>query len=442
MNNARHLEAQEAEQSVLGSVMLDNSALDRVGASLDAGDFYAPKHACVWRAMLALAQAGEPIDVVTLVQHLEQRQEMAEAGGLDYVLSLTEASATAVNVEHHAGIVRDAADVRRMASAAHRIAIRASSGDYDSAAAFIDEAQQAVFDVGSDRGSQSMTALQPALMANIQAIQKAYESKAVVTGTPTGFTDLDEILSGFQPGTLNILAARPAMGKSAMAAAFAAATASIAGGSVAIFSLEMPAEEYSNRMLHAEARVDSRKSKSGHIGDGDIDRLLQSTKRMAGWSVHIDDCAAATVMNIRSGCRRIAADKSLPPLALVVIDYLQLMGGSGQSREQEVSGISRGLKNMAKELGVPVIALAQLNRGLESRTDKRPMLSDLRESGAIEQDADVVMFVYRDEVYNPETADAGIAELIVRKHRAGATGTVRLRWTPEWTRFDSLARGH
>lgn len=442
MDTARHLEAREAELSVLGGIMLDNSALDRVLPMLDAEDFHAPRNGHLYKTMKAVAEQGEPIDPVTLIQHLERTQELETVGGLEYVLGLTDAAATAVNIEHHARIVHDAAEVRRLVTVCVGIAQKAQTGDYDDSSVLFDEAQQAVYEIGAERKTAAFTPMNAALKLAIEKVQKAYEEKSAVTGTPSGFTDLDIKTAGLHGGDLIILAARPAMGKTALALNIASNAARLGGGTVAIFSLEMPTIQLAARMLASEARVDGERMKTGQLTDGDIDRLLQSVKRMNNWSIHIDDTAGISVMEARAKTRRLASDKSLPPLSLVVIDYLQLMKGRAdiKSREQEISDISRNLKGLAKELGVPVMALSQLNRGVESRPNKRPMLSDLRESGAIEQDADIIMFVYRDEYYNEDTEDKGLAELILGKHRSGSTGTVKLKFFRQWTRFDNLVR--
>jgi replicative DNA helicase len=282
-----------------------------------------------------------------------------------------------------------------------------------------------------------------ALKGAIEKVQHAYEVKSSVTGTPTGFLTLDARTAGLQPGDLLILAARPGMGKTALALNLATNAAMMGKHSVAVFSLEMPTVQLAGRILASEARVDGERMRTGHLSDGDIDRLLQAVKRMNQLPVFIDDTPSLSIMECRSKCRRLAADRTLPPLGLVVVDYLQLMKGRAnvKSREQEISEISRNLKALAKELSVPVMALSQLNRSVESRPNKRPQLSDLRESGAIEQDADIIMFVYRDEYYNEDSEDRGVAELIIGKNRSGSTGTCRLKFFKQWTRFDNLEPG-
>ena len=440
MSTARHLEAQEAELSVLGGVLLDNSALDRILPMINAEDFYAPRHTLVFQTMVKIAEDNQPIDAITLATTLERSNELEDAGGVDYLMRLSEAAASAINIEHHAHLVHDYAEVRKLVQVCADIKAKAEGGDYEDTVRLFDEAQQSIFEVGPGQQGKSFVRVNDALKEAIEKVQKAYESKSAVTGIPTGFVSLDAKTAGLHGGDLIILAARPAMGKTALALNLGVNAALHGNVSVAIFSLEMPTVQLAGRIMASEARVDGERMKTGHLSDGDVDRLLQSVKRMSNRSIHIDDTAGISVMECRSKCRRLASEKGIPPLGLVVIDYLQLMKGRPgiRSREQEISDISRNLKGLAKELNIPVIALSQLNRGVESRPNKRPMLSDLRESGAIEQDADIIMFVYRDEYYNEDTEDKGVAEVILGKHRSGSTGTCKLRFFKQWTRFDNL----
>ncbi len=440
MNTARHLEAREAEVSVLGAILLDNGAFDRVAEFLGVDDFHLPRHKVIYEHIRLLSEGDQPIDPITLSASLEQKNVLEDAGGLDYLVTLDQTAATAVNVEHHARLIHESAEIRRLIAVCVQIVEKAQSGDYDDGARLFDEAQQAVYELGQNRKTSSFTDIPTALKNVIERVQKAFEAKSSVTGVPTGFVDLDRMTAGLQGGDLLILAARPAMGKTAFALNLASNGASLGGGSVAVFSLEMPTTQLAARMLACEARVDSERMRTGHLSDGDIDRLLQAVKRMNDWSVHIDDTPGLSVMELRAKCRRLASDRNLPRLSLVVIDYLQLMKGRPgiRSREQEISDISRNLKSLAKELEVPVVALSQLNRGVESRPNKRPLMSDLRESGAIEQDADIIMFVYRDEYYNPDTEDQGVTEIIIGKQRNGPIGTCKLRFFKEWSRFDNL----
>ena len=380
MSTARHLEAQEAELSVLGGVLLDNTALDRVSTLVDPADFFVPRHQIVFRTMVRLAEIESPLDPVTLATALEQAGELEAVGGMDYLVQLSEATASAVNVEHHAGIVHEYAEVRRLIQVCEEVVQKARGGDYEDTERLFDEAQQAVYEVGQARQGRHFTTMAGALKQAIEKVQRAYELKSSVTGTPTGFLALDARTAGLQAGDLIILAARPAMGKTALALNMATNAALLGKCSVAIFSLEMPTVQLAGRILASEARVDGERMRTGHLSDGDIDRLLQGVKRMNELSVHIDDTPGISVMECRSKCRRLASERTLPPLGLVVVDYLQLMKGRAniKSREQEISEISRNLKALAKELSVPVVALSQLNRGVESRPNKRPQLSDLR----------------------------------------------------------------
>lgn len=440
---ARHLTAHEAELAVLGGVLLDNLAIDRVADKLKAEDFHTPAYSVVFKHMLLLSEARQPIDPITLSTAMEQAGELDAAGGMEGLIKLNEAVATAVNIEHHAQLVSERAEIRRLISTAGSIIEKANSGDYEDTARLFDEAQQKIFEVGQKQQTKSFTAMKDGVKEVIDEIRKAFETKAAITGTPTGFQDLDNMTAGFHPGDLIILAARPAMGKTTLALNIATNAAVMGKCSVAVFSLEMPTAQLVTRLLASQARVESKNMKTGHLSDEDLHRILQAVKTMKDWSIFIDDTAGISVMETRAKCRRLASDPSIPPLGLIVVDYLQLMKGPPhiRSREQEISDISRNLKGMAKELGVPVVALSQLNRGLESRPNKRPIMSDLRESGAIEQDADIIMFVYRDEVYNEDSPDKGLAELILSKHRAGSIGTIRLKFFRQWTRFDNLLEG-
>ena len=440
MSTARHLEAREAELSVLGGVLLDNAALDRIGDSLKADDFFSARHRRVYEQMVALASQDLPVDPITLATALEQKSALDEVGGVDYLMTLASAAATAVNIVHHAQLIHEQAEVRRLVGVCTTIIEKATSGDYDDSARLFDEAQAAVYEIGSDNRQRSFVSMPEALTAVIERVKAAFENKAGTTGLPTGFVDLDNKTAGLQGGDLIILAARPAMGKTAFALNLASNGAKLGAKTVAVFSLEMPTTQLAARMLACESKVNSEHMRSGFLQEGDIERLVQGVKRMNTWSVHIDDSPGLSVMELRSKCRRLASDRTGAHLGLVVIDYLQLMKGRPgvSSREQEISDISRNLKTLAKELEIPVVALSQLNRGVESRPNKRPMMSDLRESGAIEQDADIIMFVYRDEYYHEDTEEKGVTELIIAKQRNGPIGTVKLKFFKEWSRFENL----
>ncbi len=439
MDGGRHLEAKEAETAVLGAIFLDSNAFDRVSESITHVDFFSPRNQLIFEQMGQLRDVGEPIDTVTLATALEQGGQLEAAGGMDYLLSLDSASASTLNVEHHASIVHEMAEIRRLISTCAKVMEQAHTGDYEHAERLFDEAQAAIFEVGASARKGSFTVMKEALKTVIEHVQAAFESKAAVTGTGTGFIDLDRKTSGLQGGDLIVLAGRPGMGKTAFALNLASNAAIHSKVSVGVFSLEMPTRQLAARLLACEARVDSEKMRSGSLAEGDIDSLLQAVRSMNDWSIHIDDTPGVTVMEIRSKCRRLASDRNLPPLGLIVIDYLQLMQGrANRSREQEISEMSRSLKSLAKELNVPIIALSQLNRGVEGRPNKRPLMSDLRESGAIEQDADIIMFVYRDEYYNEDTEDQGLCEIIIAKQRNGPIGTTKLKFFKEWSRFDNF----
>ncbi|MEE2757170.1 MAG: replicative DNA helicase [Myxococcota bacterium] len=441
MSVGRHLEAREAEQAVLGAILLDNGALDRVAESLGHDDFYLPQNKIIFEAMISLSDESKPIDTVTLATRLDQQSQLEDIGGMEYLLALDQTSATAINVGHHAKIVHDLAELRRLISACTSVVEKAQGGDYEDQTILFDEAQQLIFEIGAKQNQGSFVAMNDALKDVLDNVRNAFENKIAVTGTPTGFTDLDNLTSGLNPGDLVILAGRPGMGKTAVALNMASNAARMSGCTVAVFSLEMPTAQLAARMLACEAEVNSRSMRTGHLVNQDIERLVAAVRRMNDWSIEIDDTAGSTIMEVRSKCRRLASDRNLPPLGLVLIDYLQLMRSpTAKSREQEISEISRNLKGLAKELGIPVVALSQLNRGVESRPNKRPMMSDLRESGAIEQDADIIMFVYRDEYYNEDSEDKGLAELIVAKQRNGPLGTVKLKFFIEHSRFVNLKR--
>ena len=438
--NAQHLEAQEAERSVLGGIFLDNVVIEQVAVLIKAEDFYAPRHQCVYASMLRLAEESLPIDPITMASALAHKGELRELGGIDYLLALAGSTASTVNIEHHAKLIQDAAEVRRLIDACKNIISKAHGGDYEDSTRLFDEAQQAVYEISERRQGKQFTNMAAALKEVVDKVQAAYEAKSAITGIPSGYYDLDDMTAGFQPGDLIILAARPSMGKTALALNLATNGATQSGRSVAFFSLEMPTVQLASRMLGTEAQIGGERMRTGQVSIEEIGRILQTSKVMKPWPIFMDDTAGISSMELRAKCRRLATDKNIPPLGLIIIDYLQLMRGSGnvRSREQEISEISRNLKALAKELNLPVIALSQLNRSLESRSDKRPMMSDLRESGAIEQDADVIMFVYRDEVYNSETEEKNIAEVIIAKQRNGPIGTVRLRFFREWTHFRNL----
>jgi replicative DNA helicase len=434
----------EAERSVLGAILLQNDSIHRVlEIGLEARDFYRESHQKIFEVLLVLSERGEPVDLVTLTSALRDRNSFEQVGGSPALTSLFEDSFGVGHVMHYAKIVREKAIVRRVIETCNEVSSLAFDGVEDTEA-FLDEAERKIFSVADSRETKGFASMREILVANMHAIEELAQKKSDVIGLSTGFDDFDKLTSGLRPGQLIILAARPAMGKTSLFLSAAQNIAMTGKSVVAIFSLEMSQEELGFRFLSGLARIDAKRLKIGRLQDRDWPKLAQAADTLSKSKIYIDDSGDLTVMDIRSRCRRLLLQEKR--LDLIVIDYLQLMKGSKAaskgdgSREREISEISRNLKNLAKELKVPVIALSQLNRGVESRPNKRPMLSDLRESGAIEQDADMVCFIYRDEVYNKETEDRGIAELIVAKHRAGETDTIRLAWLPEYTLFANLAQ--
>ena len=437
-----HLRARIAERSVLGAIFLDAPVFDLISAILEPEDFHAPQHQHIFASMRHLNAQGMGINMVSVIGALQQEGIIEEAGGERYIFELGAEVGTSAHAESYAHLVYQAAEVRRLITVCAQIIEKGQSGGYDHSEDLFDEAQQKIFHLGSKKSQQAFMSFSDAVGEALLKIQRAFETQSRVTGTETGFTELDLMTAGFQPGDLVILAARPAMGKTALALnmGFNAAMSKEKPCTVAIFSLEMPTIQLATRVLSSEAQIQSGNLKTGQLEDHEIDRLVETVNRIRDISIFIDDTAGLSIMDCRSKCRRLASDASLPPIGLVIVDYLQLMKGppNAGNREQEISEISRSLKGLAKELNAPVVALSQLNRGVESRPNKRPLLSDLRESGAIEQDADIILFVYRDEYYNPESEDKGLAELIISKHRAGSLGTVKLQFVGMYTRFNNL----
>jgi len=426
----------DAEESVLGSILLDSHALDRVIESMSDADFYRESHRKIFRAMIALSEKNEPIDLVTLTDTLKARGELQEVGGAIYLAELNDKVPSAANVAHYARIIREKAVLRSLINVSNEIASRCYNGEEDMEQ-FLDEAERLIFDVSEKRIRPAFFKMGDMIMDTIKTVEKLYERKELVTGVPTGFLDLDRMTAGLQPADLVVVAARPSMGKTAFVMNIAQYVALHANTAVGIFSLEMSKEQLVMRMLCSEARVDNAKVRAGYLGERDFPRLAMAAGRLAEAPIFIDDTPAQNVLELRAKARRLKREAQL---GLVIIDYLQLMRGltAQENRTQELSEISRGLKSLAKELNVPVVALSQLNRQVEQRADRRPMMSDIRESGAIEQDSDVILFIYRDEVYKQDSQDEGIAEVIIGKQRNGPTGTVRLAFRKEYTRFDNL----
>ncbi|MFM9085708.1 MAG: replicative DNA helicase [Acidimicrobiia bacterium] len=428
----------EAEASLLGAILLSKDAMSIAQErGLRSDEFYKPTHQFIFDAMRALNTAGEPIDAVTVADELRRGGQLDAVGGVEALVALQNATPSVTSAERYARIVRDTAALRRLIAVAADIAEIGFSGPDDVARA-LDDAESRVFDV-SERNVGDTSKRLEALMADVmERLEDRASSRETITGLPTGLHDLDKILLGFQPGTLNILGARPAMGKSALALRIAVHAAQATGKPVLFFSLEMGAAELAQRVLSSEARVDSTLLRNGRVSQNDWQKIGLALGTLTVPLI-IDDSPGTSVAAIRARARRTVSREG--GLGLIVIDYLQLMGADDnkpENRQLEVSEISRKLKLLAREFGVPVLALSQLSRALEARTDKRPTLSDLRESGALEQDADVVMFLYRDEVYNQDSKESkGAAELNVAKHRAGPLGKVRLSWISGYTRFEN-----
>ncbi|HYZ46774.1 MAG TPA: replicative DNA helicase [Actinomycetota bacterium] len=429
----------DAEQSVLGAMLESKEAIANVIEILQPEDFYKPAHTQVYEAILHLYGGGQPADAVTVAEELARRGQLETIGGRPYILGLLEAYPTASSAGRYARIIEEHALLRRLIEAGNFVQELGFSMPEDVEDA-VDKAEEIVYAVGDRRLRDDVQPIHRLLVENMEAIEALYDRGEHVTGLAAGFPDLDELTAGFQPSNLIIVAARPSMGKSALMGDFALNAAVQHRQPVVIFSLEMSRHEMVQRFLASQAKVDSQRLRRGSLQEQDWTRLSAALGKLAEAPIFIDDSANVTLMEMRAKCRRLKAKYGL---GLILIDYLQLMQGprKSENRQQEVSEISRALKILARELEVPVVCASQLNRGVESRHDKRPLLGDLRESGAIEQDADLVMFLYRDEVYNPDTEQKGEAELNIAKHRNGPTGTVRLVFMNQYTRFASLSRG-
>ncbi|MDF1536278.1 MAG: replicative DNA helicase [bacterium] len=426
----------EAERAVLGAVLIDNDSIYTVMEVLVPSDFHQPSHRLLFSTMLELSERGEPIDLVTLGDRLRSAGNLDKAGGPDYLPTLADEVPTSAGVGNYARIVKEKSVLRHLIEASTEIVADCfqSAGDVDE---LIDEAERRIFAISEQRIRSGFLSMKEIVKSSFKTIEALYEKKEHITGVPTGFADIDELTSGFQPSDLIIIAGRPSMGKTAFCLNIAQNAALKNKLTVAVFSLEMAKEQLVMRMLCAEARIDAHRLRSGFLGTTDWPKLSTAAGRLAETSIFIDDTPAINSMEMRAKSRRLKADKGLD---LIIVDYMQLMSSRGRSdsREQEISEISRSLKALAKELRVPVVALSQLNRGVESRQDKRPILADLRESGAIEQDADVIIFIYRDEVYNKESMDKGVAEIIIGKQRNGPVGMRKLTWLDKYTRFEDM----
>ncbi len=423
-----------AEEALLGGVMLENAALSQVSDYVREEDFYRPGNREIFKTILTLAMNQEPIDLVTVADHLKQRQKLDEVGGSGYLSSLVDNVHTAANLMAYARIVKNKSLLRGLIHTATDI-VEKSYGEVEDVDLLVDDAEKSILDVARNRNQSEITPIDEVVKRSFAAIDAAYRSNTTITGVPTGFADIDNLTCGFQRSDLIIIAGRPSMGKTSLALNIVHNTAANPDtvNRVAFFSLEMSKEQLVTRMLCSQSEINAQTIRRGLLKDEDWPRLSEAAAVVSELPIYIDDTAAISVMEMRAKARRLKNDKGLD---MVVVDYLQLMRGDGESREREISEISRSLKAMAKELDIPVVALSQLNRSVESRIDKRPQLSDLRESGAIEQDADVIMFVYRDEVYNPDKPDnKGLAEILVKKQRNGPTGVVNMRFIGEITTF-------
>ena len=429
----------EAEQSILGGILIENDALNTVVEFLEAGDFYREAHQKIFLSMIALSEKSEPLDLITLTNELKKTKELESIGGASYLASLVESVPTAANIAYYAKIVKDKSTLRKLISTATEIVTQSYQEGKD-LEDFLDDAEQAIFRISEHRVKPAFYPIKEIVKESFKVIERLYEKKELITGVPSGFKDLDRKTAGFQNADLIIVAGRPSMGKTALCLNIAQHVAINAKIPTAVFSLEMSKEQLAIRMLCSEARVDSARLRSGFLSESDWPKLTMAAGALSDAPIFIDDTPAISVLELRAKARRLKADRGL---GLVIIDYLQLMRGrSGvERREQEISEISRSLKALAKELDIPVLAISQLSRKAEDRPGRRPQLSDLRESGAIEQDADVIIFIYRDVVYNPDSDQKGTAEVIIGKQRNGPTGKVDLSFISEVTTFKDLFRG-
>jgi replicative DNA helicase len=433
----------EAEQSVLGGLLLDNSAWDRIADLISEQDFYRYDHKLIYRHITKLIEASRPADVITVAESIERSGEIADVGGLAYIGALAKNTPSAANIRRYAEIVRERSVMRKLVEVGTAIADSAYSPSGRDARQLLDEAESKVFEIAEagSRGQQGFVEIQPLLTQVIERIDELYhqDNPSDVTGTPTGFTDLDHMTSGLQPGDLVIVAGRPSMGKTALALNIAEHVGVETRLPVGVFSMEMGGTQLALRMLGSVGKLDQHRLRTGRLRDEDWPRLTHAVGKLNDAPIHIDETPALNALELRARARRL--HRQYGKLGLIVVDYLQLMSStsSGENRATEISEISRSLKALAKELSVPLVALSQLNRSLEQRPNKRPVMSDLRESGAIEQDADLILFIYRDEVYNPDSQEKGTAEIIIGKQRNGPIGTVRLTFLGEYTRFQNHA---
>ncbi|MFD1954632.1 replicative DNA helicase [Paenibacillus thailandensis] len=431
----------EAEQAVIGAVLLQAEALITAMERVRSEDFYSTAHQRIYEAMIELAEANQPIDLVTLTAHLQDRQLLDEVGGVSYLTKLASSVPTAANVDYYAQIVEEKSMMRRLIRAATNIVTDGYAGS-EEVSVLLSEAEQRIMEIANRRSSSGFISIRDVLMEVFEKVEHLYSNRGGTTGIPSGFTDLDRMTSGFQRSDLIIVAARPSVGKTAFALNIAQNVGVRARETVAIFSLEMSAAQLVQRMICAESNVDAGRMRTGQLEGDDWEKLTMAIGALSEAQIYIDDTPGITVADIRAKCRRLKKERGL---GMILIDYLQLIQGRGkpgENRQQEVSEISRTLKQIARELEVPVIALSQLSRGVEQRQDKRPMMSDLRESGSIEQDADIVSFLYRDDYYNQDSEKKNIIEIIIAKQRNGPVGTVELVFLKNYNKFVSLDRTH
>ena len=428
----------EAEQAVIGSMLTDQEAVYAAIEKLKPEDFYREDNKQIYTAILNIYNKADPIDIITLKAELSSMGKLDAVGGLEYIVELPEKVPTTANVDKYIKIVEEKSLLRNLIKAANEI-LSSGYAQEDDVENIIDHAEKKIFDVMQKKSQKGYTTIKDVLVESFTKLEELYNQKEHITGVPTGFVELDKKTAGLHGSELILIAARPAMGKSAFALNIGSYAATKANVPVAIFSLEMSKEQVGNRILCSEALVDSNNVRTGELNDEELGKLAETSGELSQAPIYIDDTPGISVMEIRAKCRKLKLEKNI---GLVIIDYLQLIQGSGKtsSREQEIAEISRSLKILAKEIEVPVIALSQLSRAVESRPDHRPMLSDLRESGSIEQDADIVMFLYRDDYYNEDSEKKNIAEIIIAKQRAGSTGPIELAWLGKYTKFANLEK--
>ncbi|MBS5787960.1 MAG: replicative DNA helicase [Clostridioides difficile] len=428
----------ESEQSILGSILLDKDAMITVAEIISPDDFYKEAHKIIYESMVSLNNKSEPIDIITLTEELKGKGHLTDVGGISYITSLSTIVPTTSNVKYYTDIVKEKSVLRKLIKASNDI-IKLGYEKSTKIEDVIEQAEKKIFDISQEKASDDFKPINEVLMDTYDMIEQLYTNKSDVTGVTTGFKDLNKKINGFQRTDLILIAARPAMGKTAFSLNLVQNAAIKGNASVAVFSLEMSKEQLVQRMLASQSSVDLKKIKTGTLGDSDWPRIIDAMAVLSDTKIHIDDTPGIKISELRSKCRKLKIEQGLD---LVLIDYLQLMEGDGrnESRQQEIAQISRSLKILAKELNCPVIALSQLSRAPEQRADHRPMLSDLRESGSIEQDADIVMFLYRDEYYNADSESKNICEVIISKNRHGETGSLELVWLGEVQRFGDKLR--